>query len=236
MGIARAGLSGLVVGQERFDAFQERRMRVDLYDESVVLVKYNDGAPVSAYEVAPDDLAAAFSGVPISTGLLPPDVVFYTRRGSHVRMAIYLEPQIRTLHVEDGDAARDYVIPLPGLVFVGELRRYSIYAAKARPTAEHDRLYHAPFPNVHTKGGICAGDVEFPECAPDTIHEAADLFLDSTFNHDLRDGKSQDYPEDILDLWDELDGEHEALSVDVAYPLDDLRVSRSIHNLIEGAS
>jgi hypothetical protein len=75
------------------------------------------------------------------------------------------------------------------------------------PSNEADLLYHAPCPNVHTHGGICQGNTPFPICSPRDIQTALTLFMEgSLFNADLSRGKCQSHPEDVRELWAELDG------------------------------
>ena len=75
------------------------------------------------------------------------------------------------------------------------------------PSNEADLLYHAPCPNVHTHGGICQGNTPFPICSPRDIQTALTLFMEgSLFNADLSRGKCRSYPEDVRQLWAELDG------------------------------
>lgn len=129
-------------------AYQELLARVDLYSESVVMTRYAlDGEAATAYELDPRDLAAAFAGQPVTTGLLP------------------------------------------GFVFAGVGDRWLIWAVKAYPGAESERLFHAPLPNVFNDGHICMGNVAFPPRSVQTIREAAQLFFASEFNSDLAAGK-----------------------------------------------
>jgi hypothetical protein len=132
---------------------------------------------------------------------------------------------------------------MPPLVFVGDGSSYKIFAVKKRPalslsvssrqalskrpSSEHDHLYHAPCPNVHTTGGICQGNTPFPVCSPRNIQTALTLFMEgSYFNADLSSGKCQSYPDDVRRLWAELDGRKR-------FPLSELApAQRTIHNLL----
>lgn len=179
---------------------QKLRARLELFDESIVLTRYENGAAVSAYEVSPDALATAFSGLPVITGVLPDDCLFYAGAGSVVRLGIYLAPQTRALEVDAKDMPT-LTIPLPGMVFVGNGRTYQVFAVKQRPTEGSERLFHAPLPNVYDDGRICCGTVNFPVCSGKTIHEAARLFFASAFNNDLSGGKCRSQPDNVLALW-----------------------------------
>jgi hypothetical protein len=104
--------------------------------------------------------------------------------------------------VEGGFETHPYHIPMPPFVFVGSGTSYQIFAAKKWPSGEHDRLYHAPCPNVHNHGGVCQGNTPFPICSSQNIQTALTLFMEgSYFNADLSRGKCQSYQEDVRRLW-----------------------------------
>lgn len=210
------------------DHFQHLHARLDLFDETIFYTRYDDGKPVSCFEVAPLDLVAAFSGLPMATGLLPRNCLFYGKSGSDERVAIYLPPAVRTLAVAGGGKKKaSYTIPLPPLIFVGHGRSYAVHAVKQYPGPD-EGLFLAPLPNVHAGGLICQGSVEFPRATPATIHAAADLFLSSDFNHDLSNNKSQKYAGSLFRAWKELAGKD-------TYPLADLVASRfKLSEVIDG--
>ncbi len=181
---------------------QELRARLDLFEQSIVLTRYKSGAPLSVYEISPDALAVAFSGLPVMTGLLPQDCLFYAGASSVVRLGIYLPPGTHTLTVA-GEPDK-WSVPLPGLVFVGNGGQYRVFAVKQRPAEAAERLFYAPLPNVYQDGKICAGSVSFPACSTATIHTAAKLFLGSGFNRDLSAGKCRAHNDNVLELLKEL--------------------------------
>ena len=201
--------------------YQKLLVRLDVFEEAIYLTRYKDGKePIASYLVDPTDLAAALVGIPISTGLMPSDVLFYSRRGGEIRIGVYLPPKKRTVHLAGG-TSRD--IPCPPLIFVGQGKRYWIWAAKGRPVDGNERLFVAPFPNVHMSsesvpdGAICQGDAEFPVCAPGTVHKAVAAFFESRFNDHLISGRSKAESGDVRKLWAAL-VERNARK----YPLDDL--------------
>jgi PRTRC genetic system protein B len=205
-------------GQANVDDSQRQILQIDIFEHSIILTEFDERqTPVSCREVSPTDVAAALSGLAFNTGLLPPNCLFYGREGSDEKIIIYLPPQRRVLQVKD----RMYDIPLPALVFVGHQVEYQVFAVKQRPTAGNprERLFHAPFPNVHKNGRICPGTVAFPSCS--SAHEAADLFLDSGFNTHITAGKSERHPEDVLALWEEIEGDDE-------FPAEDLIKSQFV--------
>jgi hypothetical protein len=60
---------------------------------------------------------------------------------------------------------------------------------------------------VHPDGVICQGSAPFPACASDTIEPALTMFLEgSLFNSDLAAGKCRRFPDDVRNLWMQLDG------------------------------
>jgi len=191
---------------------QKLRARLDLYDESLVLTQYEQGLAVTCYEVAPQDVAAAFTNVPVSTGLLPEGCLWYRQSGGE-QVGVYLPPQSWTLRA--GDTVY-HDVPLPGLVFCGSGVVYRVFAVKHRPVEGNEQLFHAPLPNVFNDGRICPGNVAFPVCTLRTIRAAIDLFfVVSDFNNHLAGKRCVSQPEDVRDLW-------RALSGAAAFPEDEL--------------
>jgi PRTRC genetic system protein B len=200
---------------------QSLRMRLDIYEESILRTVYEgEGRPVAQDELSPFDLAAAFSGLDFGSGLLPHDTLWCKRTGRDFALGIYLPPARRTLRFS---GEPPYTIPTPALIFSGEGKDYSVWAlGKPGWPDARTRLFHAPFPNVYGLGKICAGSVKFPVCAPGTIHRAAELFFESEFNHDLVDGTSKKYPRSVVKLWAEL-AQRAILEPDwTEYPVDDM--------------
>jgi hypothetical protein len=110
---------------------------------------------------------------------------------------------------------------MPGLVFVtspGGQAPY-VFAAKDRPAAETDELYHCPTYNVFASGRVCAGTHVFPTDPAKVPHAFFESFFSVT--HDTTAGKSRRHPKDIGTLWNELDGQ-------TAYPVDDLVAQLSV--------
>jgi hypothetical protein len=185
------------------ESIQYPRARLDLYEEAVVLTRYEGSDRCASFPVAVDDLVAAFSRVPVSSGLLPPNCLFWGRANGETRMAIYVPGRRWPLQT----AERIFHIPLPPLVFLGAGVQYRVYAVKRWPQAMPIELYHCPTPNVHPNGVICQGSAPFPACASHTIEKALSLFLEgSLFNGDLAAGKCRSYPEDVRHLWRQLEG------------------------------
>lgn len=233
LGLARAALAPIGAAEVMLDEdtrgrYQALQLRLDMYDESLVLTRYEHGAAASAYEVSADDVGAAFAGMALNTGLLPRECLFYGRAGGDEYVGVYLPPQVRRLRVKAAQFDGVFAVPLPGMVFTGGGNRYKIFAVKARPSERRERLFRAPAPNVHANGQVCFGDVDVPGCSAETVHAAAGLFFESVFNRDLDDGKSLGHGASVLELWRELEGEAE-------FPLDDLvRTNFKLEDLWNG--
>jgi hypothetical protein len=180
------------------EPLQYPHARLDLYEEAVILTRYEGDDRRTSYPVAVDDLVVAFSRVPLSSGLLPPNCLYWGRANGETRMAVYVPG--RRWRVQT--AERAFYIPLPPLVFLGAGVQYRVYAVKRRPRAMPFELYHCPTPNVHPDGVICQGSAPFPACAGETIEQALSLFLEgSLFNGDLAAGKCRSFPDDVRKLW-----------------------------------
>jgi PRTRC genetic system protein B len=162
------------------------RVRVTLTDEAAYLARFDQRGHLSGeYPIDLAQVAQAFNVFGASTGLLDERTLFWQTRNGQTRLGVWLPPQRRTLAYTAGRGEERLTLPLPGFVFVGQGTRYGIWAAAKRPRGSFDHLCHAPLPNVHTTGLICAGNVRFPVCDIGTIHRAAELFFESDFNADL---------------------------------------------------
>jgi len=199
LAMAAAGKGDAVVVCQRL------MMRVDVFEEALVLTRFDtDGRPYSTFEVSPVDVAAALSGIGVTTGLLPRECLFMAHVGGGERIGIYVPPGRRSLLAFPDEPALD--VPLPGLVFCGEGVSYRVFAVKQRPGAVGERLFVAPMPNVGAGGLICAGTVRFPVASTATIYQALDLFLKSEFNADLANSKVHSERGDVRELWRKLAG------------------------------
>lgn len=196
------------------------QLRLDFYDTAVLLSRWQADGRVTTYPVSVQDVVTACTSIEMSSGLLPANTLFWKQKANQFMIGIYIPARRWSVQTDE----RDYHIPLPPLVFVGNGRSYQVYAVKKRPAlsatqphfANPIRLYHAPCPNVHHHGDICQGRTPFPICTPQTIHQACHLFLEgSLFNADLSQGKSQSYSDDVRQLWADINGRKR-------FPLSDL--------------
>lgn len=190
---------------------QHPRLRLDFYPTAVLMSRWEKDGRLTAYPVSVHDVVSACTHVDLSSGLLPPNTLFWKQQANQVMLGIYVPARRWKVQTEE----QQYNVPMPPFVFVGNGTSYRIFAVTKRPRNEHDQLYHAPCPNVHTTGGMlrlrsaqaCQGSTSFPVCSGQTIQQALHLFLEgSLFNADLSRGKCQSHPEDVRPLWQELDG------------------------------
>ena len=179
------------------------RLRLDFYDTAVLLSRWEEDGRLLTHPVSVHDVARACTSVALSSGLLPANTLFWGQQANTTMLGIYVPARRWCMQT----AERHYHLPMPPFVFVGSGTAYKIFAVKKRPSGEDDRLYHVPCPNVHTTGGICQGNAPFPDCSPQAIQAALQLFMEgSLFNADLSRGKCRSYPDDVRQLWAELDG------------------------------
>ena len=207
------------------------RLRLDFYSSAVLMSRWEDDGRLATYPVSVHDVVSACTNVQLSSGLLPSNTLFWKQQANQMVLGIYVAARRWRVQTE----GRSYHIPMPSFVFVGNGSSYKIFAVKKQPalslskgpSGEHDRLYHAPCPNVHTTGGICQGNTPFPICSQQTIQQAWQLFMEgSLFNADLSSGKCQSYPDDVRKLWAELDGRKR-------FPLGELvQSSRTMRDLL----
>lgn len=202
------------------------QLRLDLYDDFVLLSKFKQGRESEQYIVDPAEMAAALAGINLNSGLLPRETLFWSKLNGQERLGVYIAPGIWPVTVR-GEAGA-WRVPLPGLIFVGHEYDYSVWAVVERPTAHNTPLYMAPCPNVHPEG-VCRGNAPFPRAGAATIWQAVDVFFSSRFNRDLSNQKSKAYPDCVLDRWRVL---HEA-EADTYPPADLVQTSLTLGRLID---
>ena len=168
--------------------------------------------------VAALDVARALAGeLDLTTGLLPPDALWWARTASGVRVAVWREPRVWTVRLReryDGPARR-LRLPMPGLVFVCPPAGQPpcVFAAKRRPRSPDDQLYRCPTYNVFPSGGVCVGTHAFPADAGRVPEEFFRSYFSSAGG--TAAGKSRRHPDDVGLLCAELDRQP-------TFPLDDL--------------
>ena len=193
------------------------RLRLDFYSSAVLMSRWEEDGRTVTYPVSVHDVVSACTNVEVSSGLLPANTLFWKQRANQAVLGIYVPARRWQVQCETANSSENqsYHLPMPPFVFVGSGTVYQIFAVKKRPKVNSEqrrrniptRLYHAPCPNVHSNGSICQGNTSFPICSPQTVHQALQLFMESSlFNADLASGKCQSYPDDVRELWKELDG------------------------------
>ncbi len=165
------------------------------------------------YAVEPTEIARILSAnVTISTGLLPPDVLWVTVNSAERTIASYRPPQVTGIWLEGSDTPLR--VPLPGLVLVhGNKTRSELYAVKGDPRDPATVLHVAPLPNVYRS--ICWGTVPIPQIRANDLSAVWENLLGSRFANHSAGKKSKRYPTDIRKLLLSLEGKKR-------YPLSDL--------------
>ena len=193
----------------------ELRCRLDFYQDAIILYLLDEGVITTRMVSARDVALALLSEVPLRSGLLPEGALWWGQGKEGMEVALWRPPKVWpvALVTEPFKPPRRLRLPMPGLIFVcSPGRPPKVYAAKKRPTNPGDTIYHAPLFNLFGDGRTCPGTHKFPE----QMGEIPESFFTSFFSPeaDVR-GRSKRYPNDLLKLWEELDGK-------TRYPLRDL--------------
>ncbi|MDP2661338.1 MAG: hypothetical protein Q8R28_11485 [Dehalococcoidia bacterium] len=180
--------------------------RLEVFTESCVLTTYKDHI-ISTRLVHPLDVAQAFvRELSLSTGILPPDTLWWVNTKDGPLTALWRPPKVWrvALQLEAMKPAERLAIPMPGLVFLcSPGKAPSVWAAKRRPAHPQDKLYHAPLFNVFGDARTCPGTHSYPQRVP----EAPESFFAAFFTQaGMMGGRSKKYPRDLAALWRELDG------------------------------
>lgn len=190
-------------------------LRIDIHKETVLLHSF-DGPMNRIKLVDPDDVVQALtSSLQVSSGLLPPDTLWWSNTSSGPIYGLWCPGRVRVLALRKQtlEEPSRYSMPVPGCVFVVQpgLPPW-VFAAKGRPTKPKDRLYRAPFFNVFADGRVCSGTQKWSVSPQDIPQE----FFTSFFSKEASyGGRSQLYPQDLEVRWETLVGEK-------TYPMDDL--------------
>ena len=193
----------------------ELKVQLEIYDESILLRGFEDGGgwvrPVSA-----DGIANALTQhLGFSSGLLPEGAIWWNQGEAGQMVALWRPPKVwpAALQREAFAPPARLRLPMPGLVFVCSPGRAPwVYAAPSRPSDPEQQLFRAPAFNVFSDGRACPGSHTFPEA----ISEIPESFFRSFFSLTGDSGnRSEKHPDNLLALWEELDGKTE-------YPTEDL--------------
>jgi hypothetical protein len=193
----------------------ELRLRLDFYDDSIVLYSLDKGIIRTKMVSARDIALALLSEVPLSSGLLPRNALWWKQGKEGAEVALWRSARVwpAALQLEPFKPPRRFKLPMPGLIFIcSPGRAPRIFAAGKRPNSAYQLIYHAPLFNIFADGRTCPGTHQYPI----NIDEIPESFFTSFFTREASyGGRSKKYPKDLLQLWEELDGK-------TRYPLDDL--------------
>lgn len=194
----------------------ELQLRLDFYHNAVIMYLLDQGVITTRMVSARDVTLALLREMPLDSGLLPEGTLWWAQRRNGVEVALWRPTSVWrvALQVAPLEPPRRMVVPMPGLIFICQpASPPRIYAAKRRPTSPGQAVYHAPVFNAFFDGRTCAGTHKYPE----NVEEIPESFFTSFFSPggSLEGGRSKKYPDDLLRLWEELDGKKR-------YPLGDL--------------
>jgi len=193
----------------------ELKLRLDFYEDAVVMHLIEEGVISTRMVHARDVALALLREVPLTSGLLPEGALWWGQGRDGPRIALWQPPQVwsAALEVEPFKPPRRFRLPMPGLIFIcSPVRPPQVYAAKRRPRTLQDTVYHAPLFNLFRDGRSCPGSHKYPEEIGEIPESFFASFFTATADHQ---GRSKKYPNDLLRLWEELDGKRR-------YPLRDL--------------
>ena len=203
----------------------EIRVRLDFYRDSVILYLIDKGVIRTKMVSARDVTLALLREIPLSTGILPPDALWWKQGKEGQEVALWRAPKVWpvAIQLEAFKPPRRLKLPMPGLIFIcSPGRPPSVYAVKKKPESIRQAIYHAPLFNVYRDGKTCPGTHHYPT----NISEIPESFFTSFFTREaFYGGRSNKYPNDLLKLWEELHGK-------VAYPLKDLVPCGHVEDII----
>lgn len=144
----------------------------------------------------------AFAKVPVDSSWMPPNVARWGDGQKGEWAICYFEPGEHMLEITNDGQGVPYAlarlsVPLPGLVFFGNGTQYNVWAVKTAKLDPFQEIYRCPLPNVYQDGSICWGHIKPPRMTARTILEAWKLFIMSTFNNHLANGKSKRSRDDV---------------------------------------
>lgn len=203
----------------------ELLLRLDFYYDTVVMHNKNGGVITTRMVSARDVTMALMSQISLKSGLLPEGTLYWGQGKGGAEVALWRPPRVWAVALQEEafTAARRLSLPMPGLIFVcSSGRSPSVYAAKRRPRPG-DTIYHAPLFNLFNDGRSCAGTHKYSPDVRKIPEEFFTAFFTISANYG---GRSKRYPNDLLKLWEELDGQKR-------YPLDDLMPAGRVEDLMK---
>jgi PRTRC genetic system protein B len=190
-------------------------VQIGIFEDAIYLTR-RQGRGWVTYPISPEDLAAALSKLPTSSGLLPPNTLGTGTVNGQCFYVLYVLPRPAALRIVN--RKQPHTIQTPPLIWAGCGQDYRIFALNSlEPPQAHSALYHAPFPNTYDLGSICWGTADRrSDAAPETMLAALTLYLEgSYFNSHIAQNRSRSKPRSVMALY-------RRLSAETPYPLDDL--------------
>lgn len=176
-------------------------MNINIQD-NIAEISYQKGKRCFSKTVQLEALMSAFASQRgLTTPILPPGTVYYSKRGNEITVAIEIPAKRRGIHYVNsaGKTIFKGIIPLPlgllKLVFrenennILTLSGDAICALKRPLITMNDTVYHWPTPNVYGDKRICwGGSFKSAERTIANLSEAGkfiDIYFSSNFNTDL---------------------------------------------------
>jgi len=202
------------------------RLRLDFHHQAVVMTLFEEETVntrvVSAFDVA-HALARELS---FGTGLLPSNTLWWKNTRGGPAIALYVEPRIRTLALQElvQSPPRRFTIPLPGFIFICMPGKAPwVYAVKKKPAKEKDIVYRAPLCNIFENGKTCPGNHRYPTRVQDIPESFFISFFTATADLTRR---SKMFPKNVALLWENLDKKKR-------FPKDDLVRHGTVRDLMD---
>ena len=192
------------------------KVQLEVYGETILLRGFGDDSNW-VRTVSADEIANVFTRhLGFSSGLLPPEALWWNQGETGHSVALWRPPQVWSVALQREAFQATRPAPashagaglrlLAGPCAPGSTRPWS---APAHPD---EQLYRTPAFNIFSDGRACPGSHRFPE----EVGLIPESFFQSFFSltGDSRN-RSNRHPENLQDLWEELDGK-------TAYPMEDL--------------
>ena len=199
--------------------------QLEVYKETILLRGF-EGSTTWVKTVSADAIAHAITEhIGFSSGLLPDGALWWGQGEAGKVVGLWRPSRVWpvALQLEAFAPPTRLRIPMPGLVFACSPGRAPwVYAALRRPTDPEERLFRAPAFNVFEDGRVCPGNHRFPDNITRTPESFFESYFSTTGNTHNR---SKKHPQDLSELWKELDGQAE-------YPVDDLVAQCTVEEAI----
>lgn len=191
------------------------RCRLDFHHQAVTMTLL-DGDTVETKVVSAMDVAHALATeLSFSSGLLPPNTLWWSNTKSGPLYSLYVEPKVWKLALltDATKPPRRFILPMPGFIFLCIPGQPPwLYSVKKRPTKPTDVVYKAPLCNIFDTGRSCPGTHKYPNRAADMVQSFFTSFFSPTA--DLHN-RSLMFPKNIVGLWEHLDNKRRFPSADL---------------------